>query len=129
MTDQWRPVPGSDGYQINQALDIRSVKRVIIRRNGVPYRVRECLLTPTVDRWGTRYVRLATGQARSRYDPVSCRDESAGRRGRYHTLYLNHRTMAQLFGVDGHPPQVGTKRTMTDDDHGTDETDRQAFGT
>ena len=81
MTDQWRPVPGSDGYQINQALDIRSVKRVIIRRNGVPYRVRECLLTPTVDRWGTRYVRLATG-----------------RRGRYHTLYLNQRTMAQLFG-------------------------------
>jgi hypothetical protein len=83
---EWRPVPipdVSDSYEINEDLVVRSVERTIIRCNGSPYRVRERLLKPTLHRRSeVRYVRLATG-----------------RRGRYRTLYLNRRTLEQVFGA------------------------------
>jgi NUMOD4 motif len=41
MTEQWRPVVGFEGlFEVSNTEQIRSVPRVIVRRNGVLYTVR-----------------------------------------------------------------------------------------
>jgi hypothetical protein len=70
---RWRiPPEFASSYEPDETgQHVRSIERVVIRRNGSPYSVRERLLKPTFHKWtGLRYVRLATGQ-----------------RGRYFTLY------------------------------------------
>jgi hypothetical protein len=47
MTEQWRPVPGWSGYyEVSNRSQIRSVDRVIIRRDGRKYRAKGRLLRP-----------------------------------------------------------------------------------
>src|SRR5271163_2208463 len=93
MTEEWRPIPGFEGrYEVSSYGRVRSVKRIVVRSNGMRYTVKDRIRRICVDkRNGSRYIKLATGV-----------------RGRYHTVYMN-RLMADVFGTktpanNGHPP-------------------------
>jgi hypothetical protein len=82
MTEErWRPIPDSDGYEISDRGNVRTVNHLVVRSNGLKYTVAARNRRIGVDRrCGLRYVKLATGQ-----------------RGRYRTIYI-HRLMADVFG-------------------------------
>jgi hypothetical protein len=47
MTEQWRPVVGYEGlYEVSDLGRVRSLPRVALRSNGVPYTIRERVLRP-----------------------------------------------------------------------------------
>ncbi len=68
IAEQWSPVPGWEGsYEVSDHGRVRSVERVIRRRNGTDYTVRERILRPKVHRGGWRSVCLARDGAQYTY--------------------------------------------------------------
>ena len=58
--ERWRPVPGYVGcYEVSDQGRVRSVDRVITRRNGMRYRARGRVLRPALHRPWVRAVTLA----------------------------------------------------------------------
>jgi len=112
MTEEWRPIPGFEGrYEVSSYGRVRSVKRIVVRSNGMRYTVKDRIRRICVDkRNGSRYIKLATGV-----------------RGRYHTVYMN-RLMADVFGTktpanNGHPPaNNGDYLANADDDQAAQQT-------
>jgi hypothetical protein len=85
MTDEiWLPIPGHEGYEVSDRGNVRTVKHVVVRANGMRYTVAARMRRISVDRrWGLRwYVTLATG-----------------RRGRCKQVFI-HRLMEDVFGGD-----------------------------
>lgn len=74
--EEWRPVVGWEGlYEVSDLGRVRSVARIVTRRGGRPYRVRECIRKASVD-------------ARSGYAELPlCRD-GEGKTHRVHVLVL-----------------------------------------
>jgi hypothetical protein len=59
-TEQWAWVPGHEGaYQISSHGRVRSVPRIVMRRNGVPMTVRGRFLAPSRRPSGVATVTLA----------------------------------------------------------------------
>jgi hypothetical protein len=47
IDERWRPLPDWSGwYEVSDRGRVRSLDRIIYRRNGVPYRARGRILTP-----------------------------------------------------------------------------------
>jgi hypothetical protein len=79
----WRPIPDSEGYEISNRGNVRTVNHLVVRSNGIKYTVAARTRRISVDRrCGLRYVKLATG-----------------RRGRYHAVYIRQ-LLADVFGGD-----------------------------
>lgn len=48
MTEHWRPIVGYEGfYEVSDRGRVRSMDRVIVRRNGVRYRAQGRILRPS----------------------------------------------------------------------------------
>lgn len=57
--EEWRAIEGFDGYEVSSRGQIRSLHRVIMRRNGSPKTIAERVLNPfVVPPVGYRYVHL-----------------------------------------------------------------------
>lgn len=97
--DEWRPVPGAPGYEVSRARQVRSLERVLIRRNGSPYRVRARVLRPMRQPQRTGwYVKLGVGQ-----------------RGRCRTIYLSDRFVERIFGATDEHTASSCPRTQVRD--------------
>lgn len=78
MNEEWRDIKGFEGYyQISSLGRIKSLKRLIIRRDGKPYPQKECFLKPSKNRKG-----YLTGQLSKDYKT---------------TFYQVHRLVAEAF--------------------------------
>jgi hypothetical protein len=58
--EQWLPIPGRDGYEVSDLGSVRSLDRIILRRDGTTQRCRGQVLR-TWDEHGYLHVRLGTG--------------------------------------------------------------------
>jgi hypothetical protein len=77
--ERWAPVPGLEGaYEVSDRGRVRSLFRVVIRRNGARYTIAGRILTPKIHRGGWRSVALA-------------------RAASYTTFYI-HRLVAAVWG-------------------------------
>jgi hypothetical protein len=58
--EDWRPVPGFEGlYEISASGDVRTIARILRRRNGRKYTVAPLLRKPVPNRYGYLGVRLS----------------------------------------------------------------------
>jgi hypothetical protein len=93
MTEIWLPVPGFKGaYEVSDNYRIRSVRRVIVRSNGYPYRVAPRVLRPkTHYPSGLQSVTLACG-------------------GEQFNVYI-HRLVREVFGAAATNPPAAPRNT------------------
>lgn len=90
--EKWRPVAGWEGcYEVSDRGRVRSLARVVERRNGSCYRVRQKLLRPAV-------------RGRDGYGHVSL-----SRRGRYKTVSLV--SLMRVFASARDPQEVPCDRS------------------
>lgn len=60
--EEWRPVVGYEGhYEVSSLGRVKSVSRVVMRKNGNPQTIRERVLTPYVNRRGYTWATLSKG--------------------------------------------------------------------
>ncbi|MGH3523987.1 MAG: NUMOD4 domain-containing protein [Mycobacterium sp.] len=64
MTEIFKPIPGFVGsYEVSNYYRVRSLDRIVMRRNGYPHRVHGRVLAPRIHRRsGLSRVTLATGK-------------------------------------------------------------------
>lgn len=60
----WKAISAHPGYEVSDDGQVRSIDRIIERKNGIPMRSRGRLLSPTLDRDGYRSVMLDKRQRR-----------------------------------------------------------------
>jgi hypothetical protein len=82
MIEIWRRTVGFEGYEVSNHYHVRGVARVVIRRNGRPYRIKARVLTPKVHR------------------PSGLESVALSDAGRQYTAYV-HRLVADAFGDNG----------------------------
>jgi hypothetical protein len=61
---EWRDVPGFPGYKVSNYGQVKSVARIIDRKNNTPRRVPECVLRPGPSKSGHLSVVLGRGNTR-----------------------------------------------------------------
>lgn len=82
MTEQWRPVPGLEGYyEVSNHGRVRGVFRVVMRRNGVRYTAQPRILNL------------------KRHPITGLRTVALARCGEYTYLYV-HRLVRDVFGEE-----------------------------
>jgi hypothetical protein len=80
MAEHWHPVPGFEGlYEIAPDGRVRSLDRVIVRSNGIPYTAKGQLMRP------------------KRHHPCGLLSVSLSRAGKHRTCYV-HRLVEAAFG-------------------------------
>lgn len=57
-TEIWKPVPGTDGYEVSTLGRVRSIERYVERSNGVPQLIKGRILKPWKAHDGYLYVRF-----------------------------------------------------------------------
>ena len=59
MKEEYRDIEGYEGYQVSNLGNIKSIARVVIRKNGIKYTIKERILKPRIAGSGYNYVKLS----------------------------------------------------------------------